>query len=75
MLLALSHLPQKIDLAVSALIPKPDDLVIGFHSQKIFLWPQYLRMGNLKNEIYDVKKSFETPEPFKFWLGQSERNY
>lgn len=33
----LSHLPQKVDLAISALIPKPDDSVIGFLSHKIFL--------------------------------------
>lgn len=39
MLLALPHLPQKVDLAISALFPKPGDSVIGFLSQKIFLCP------------------------------------
>lgn len=66
LLLALPHMPQKVDLALSPLFPKPDDSVIGFLSQKIFLCPYYLLMGNLKNEIYDVKKSFETLKPLKF---------
>lgn len=72
MLLALSHLPQKTDFAISVLIPKPDDSVIGFRSQKIFLWPHNLGKGNIKNKIYYVKKSFEIPEPFKFWFVQSK---
>ena len=59
MLSALSHLPQKVDLAISALIPKPDDSVTGFLSHKIFLWPQYFGIRNLKNESDDIKKVLE----------------